>query len=324
MLDLRVVGIRSLTALIREFRLVRVGGGRLPGFTAGAHLRVQVQLPDGRRDWRHYSLVDFSTAHGATEAPFEYRIAVRLESGGRGGSAYMHEAVRVGDTLQAEAPRNDFPLHESDGRAILIAGGIGVTPLATMAARRRCGGRQVRLHYAGRSPDLMAFVPELRALLTVDLELHCDDEAGSPLDIDAVLDRCEPDSQLYVCGPKALLDAVLSKTASRRWNKDRIHFELFSTVAPEASDHPIEVTLSKSGRTLTVPADQTILDCLIDHDCDPLYECRRGECGVCAVGVIEGEVDHRDYVLTEADRRSNRVIQICVSRALGARLVLDL
>lgn len=170
----------------------------------------------------------------------------------------------------------------------------------------------------------MAYVPELRALLADDLELHCDDEAGKPLDVDAVLDGCEPESRIYVCGPTALLDAVLSKTLARGWSHDRVHFELFSTPAPAAGDQPIELTLARSGRTLTVPAGQTILDCLIEDGCDPLYDCKRGECGVCGIGVVEGQVDHRDYVLSEADRRSHKVIQICVSRALGRRLVLDL
>jgi ferredoxin-NADP reductase len=323
-LMLRVAAARSLNPLVREFRLVAADGRALPGFTAGAHLRVRISLPDGREDWRHYSLIDFSTAARATEAPLEYRIAVRREAEGRGGSKYMHDVVQTGDTLVVETPKNEFPLRASDDSAVLIAGGIGITPLVSMAAHRRATGLPVRLHYAGRSAELMAYVRELRDLLADDLEVHCDEKAGHPLDVDAVLDRCQPQSHIYVCGPKALLDAVLSKTLARGWNQERIHFELFSTPAPTAGDRPIEVVLARSALTLTVPAGETILDCLIEHGCDPLYECRRGECGVCAIGVIEGEVDHRDYVLSEADRRSQKVIQICVSRAIGPRLVLDL
>lgn len=324
LLRLRVAATRSLNALIREFRLVSADSHSLPAFTAGAHLRVQVMPPDGQLDWRHYSLVDFSTEPRATEAPAEYRIAVRRESEGRGGSAYMHDIVQAGDTLVVQTPRNEFSLHESDECAVLIAGGIGITPMISMAAHRRAAGRPVRLYYAGRSRELMAYVQELGVLLASDLKLHCDAESGKPLDVDGVLDRCEPQSRIYVCGPNALLDVVLSKTLARGWSHDRVHFELFSTPVPAAGDRPIEIILARSGRTMTVPADQTILDCLIEHDCDPLYDCKRGECGVCAIGVIEGEVDHRDYVLSEADRRSHKVIQICVSRARGPRLALDL
>jgi ferredoxin len=167
-------------------------------------------------------------------------------------------------------------------------------------------------------------VPELQALLGDDLKLHADDEAGAPLDVDALLDGCGPEDQLYVCGPKVMLDTVLAKTQARGWTHERVHFELFTTPVVEAGDRPIEVVLAQSGKTLTVPANQTILDCLIEHGCDPLFDCKRGECGVCSTAVIEGEVDHRDYFLSDAEKASNKVMQICISRARGARLVLDL
>ena len=323
-LSLKVAEARLLNPLIRQLRLVAPDGAVLPGYTAGAHLRVQVTLADGKADWRHYSLIDFSTAPGATEAPREYVIAVRLEDDGRGGSRCMHERVQVGDTLAIEAPKNEFPLRALDGRAVLIAGGIGITPITSMAAQRKAERRPVRLHYAGRSRSLMAFVPELQALLGGDLVLHADDEAGAPLDVDAVLDACTPDDQIYVCGPKVMLDTVLAKTQARGWTHERVHFELFTTPVVEAGDRPVEVVLAQSGRTVTVPANQTILDCLIEHGCDPLFDCKRGECGVCSTAVIEGEPEHRDYFLSDAEKKSGKVMQICVSRARSARLVLDL
>lgn len=323
-LRLRVIGARNLTELIREFRLVSAEDSPLPGFTAGSHVRVQVSLPDGRSDWRHYSLIEFSRLSGAIESPTEYHIAVRREAQGRGGSLFMHERVQVGDTLVVEPPRNEFPLLDVDGPTLLIAGGIGITPMASMAARLRSTARPVRLFYAGRSLKEMAYVPDLRGLLADDLIVHCDDEQGGPLDVDAILEQSGASSHVYVCGPKALLDAVLVKSQARGWSSDRIHFELFSAQMPEVGDQPIELTLARSGRTLVVPADQSILDCLIENGCDPLYDCKRGECGVCGIGVVEGDVDHRDYVLSELERRSNTVIQICVSRAKSHRLILDL
>jgi vanillate O-demethylase ferredoxin subunit len=323
-LQLRVAEARQLNPLIRLLRLRADDGRALPGFAAGAHIRVQVSFADGQTDWRHYSLINFDTARNATNAPTDYVIAVRKEADGRGGSRFMHERLNEGDTLAVEAPKNDFPLHTGPGGTVLVAGGIGVTPLASMAARRRAEAAPVRLHYAGRSRELMAFLPELEALLGDDLRVHADAEAGAPLDIDALLDSVPAGDRLYVCGPKVMLDAVLARTQARGWEHDRVHFELFTEPVAEEGDQPFEVELAQSGQRFTVPADQSILDCLIENGCDPMFDCKRGECGVCAVPVIDGEIDHRDYVLTAREKAEGNVMQVCISRAKGARLVLDM
>lgn len=325
-LPLRVAETRLLNPLIRLLRLEHTEGAALPGWTPGAHIQVQVQLPDGQADWRHYSLIDLEGVAGTPGfAPRGYTIAVRREEGGRGGSRFMHDGLQAGDRLTIQAPRNDFPLDDHAARAVLLAGGIGITPLASMAARCRAQGRPVALHYAGRSRTLLAFADDLQAMLGADLRLHADDEAiGQGLDIAALLDGMASDEPLYVCGPKPLLDAVLAAAQARGWAPGRVHFELFSAPVVEAGDQAFEVELAQSGQRFTVPADQTILDCLIAHGCDPLYDCKRGECGVCAVPVIEGEVDHRDYVLSQAEKDGGQVMQICISRAKGPRLVLDL
>ncbi|MGJ7498176.1 PDR/VanB family oxidoreductase [Variovorax sp. RT4R15] len=323
-LSLRVAEARQLNPAIRMLRLAAEDGGALPGFSAGAHIRVQVKLPDGAIDWRHYSLINFATARNATNAPTEYVIAVRKEAEGRGGSCFMHERVNPGDLLTIELPKNDFPLHTGPGGTVLVAGGIGVTPLASMAARRRAEGLPVRMHYAGRSRDLMAFLPELQALLGEDLRIHADAEAGAPLGIDTLLDACPAGDRLYVCGPKVMLDAVFARTQARGWEHDRVHFELFTEPVAEAGDQPFEVELAQSGQRFTVPADQSVLDCLIEHGCDPMFDCKRGECGVCAVPVLEGDIDHRDYVLTPREKALGNVMQICISRVKGPRLVLDI
>lgn len=321
-LALRVAEARDLNPLVRLLRLRADDGAALPGFTAGAHIQVQVRLSMLATDWRHYSLVALDPA-ADLQSPREYVIAVRREDEGRGGSRFMHQ-VKAGDTLTVRAPKNEFPLQRGAGRAVLVAGGIGITPLASMAAQCRAQGQAVRLHYAGRSRDLMAFLPELQALLGDDVRLHEDAVAGAPLDVAALLASCSPQDHLHVCGPKPLLDAVLAQAKARGWPQDQVHFELFTAPAAEAGDRPFEVVLAQSGRTLQVPANQSLLDCLIDAGCDPMFDCKRGECGVCTTGVIEGEVDHRDYFLTEREKASGKVMQICVSRARGARLVLDL
>ncbi len=323
-LQLRVVQACTLNPLIRMLRLRADDGSDLPAYAAGAHVRVRVDLPDGVQDWRHYSLVNLVAQPGATDAPTEYLIAVRKEADGRGGSVFMHDSVAEGQLLNVEPPHNDFPLHGGAGRAVLLAGGIGVTPLVSMAAQRRALGLPVRLHYAGRSRDTMAFLPELQALLGEALQVHADAEHGAPLDITAVLDACQPSDQLYVCGPQAMLDAVLSQTRQLGWEAARVHFELFGAPLAEAGDQAFTVELAQSGQCWTVAADQTILECLIAHGCDPLFDCKRGECGVCSTVVIEGEVEHRDYFLSAAEKAQGHVMQICISRAKGARLVLDL
>jgi ferredoxin-NADP reductase len=323
-LQLRVAEARELNPLIRLIRLRADDGVVLPGYSAGAHLRVQVELPDGGTDWRHYSLINLSTQAEACAAPTEYVIAVRREDEGRGGSRFMHQRVQTGQLLTIEAPKNEFPLREQPGCAVLVAGGIGVTPLVSMAAQRIAQRAPVRMHYAGRSRELMAFLPELQSLLGDALRVHTDAQAGAPLDVEALLDACSDDDQLYICGPKPMLDTLLARTQARGWTRERVHFEVFTAPTVDAGDHAFEVVLAQSGRSLTVPADRSILDCLIEAGCDPMFDCKRGECGVCATPVLEGEIDHRDYVLSERERREGNVMQVCISRCKGQRLVLDL
>lgn len=302
-----------------------VDGAPLPPFTAGAHIRVQV-LPDGGAgEWRHYSLVDLDPTLDSPAAPTRYLLGVRLESAGRGGSRWMHGLV-PGEQITAEVPRNDFPLGSHAGCAVLVAGGIGVTPLSAMAIARRRAGLPVRMVYAGRARAQLAFLEPLQRQLGKALQVHADDETGRPLDIEALLDACAADDVLYVCGPRPLLDALLAGSARRGWARERVRFELFSAPQAQDGDQGFDVLLQRSGRTVRVDATQSILECLEAAGCDPLFDCRRGECGVCAVDVLEadGGIDHRDHVLTDSEKVGNKVIQICVSRSRGPRLVLDL
>ena len=322
-LTLRVIEVRALNPLIT---LLRLGAdhGVLPGYEAGARVRVQVELASGVKDWRDYSLINWQPAPGATQSPANYLMAVRKAIDGRGGSRYMHEQVHEGQLLTIEPPQNDFTLHTGAGKTVLLAGGIGVTPMISMAAQRCAEGLPVRLHYAGRSRGSMAFLPELEALLGGALLVHADDEQGGPLAIDAVLDACLPTDHLYVCGPQAMLETVLAQCNERGWAQERVHFELFAAPPSTAGDQPFTVELAQSQKSWQVAADQSLMDCLIEHGCDPMFDCKRGECGVCTTAVLEGEIDHRDHYLSAAEKARGDVMQICVSRAKGARLVLDL
>lgn len=323
-LAVEVVSSEVLNPLIRRITLRAADGMLLPGFDAGAHLRVHVGLTEGRDEWREYSLINAAHEMDTGALQSEYTIAVRREDEGRGGSRWMH-GLQPGQIIEIQRPKNDFPLGTHVGCAVLVAGGIGITPLVSMAAARRAADLPVRLLYAGRSRNLMAFLPQLNELLGEALQIHADDEQqGATLDIAHFLSSCSDADQLYVCGPRAMLDAVLGATDARGWSRDRVHFELFS--APEASvgDQPIDLVLAQSNQQFTVPTDQSILDCLIEHGCDPIFDCKRGECGVCSTSVIEGVPDHRDHFLSDAEKASGKVMQICVSRAKSRRLVLDL
>ena len=164
----------------------------------------------------------------------------------------------------------------------------------------------------------------LEQRLGANITVHADDEQGGAfLDVDGLLGSVAAVDRVYLCGPKPMLDGALASAKARQWEAGRLHFELFTVAEPEAGDHAFEVELAQSGVTLTVPANQSILDCLIEHGYDPLYDCKRGECGVCTLPVLEGEIDHRDYVLTDSEKASGKMMQVCVSRAKGNKLVLD-
>lgn len=322
-LELTISEVRDETSLIKGLRLQPQAGTRLPPFPPGAHLQVSVP---GLSEVRCYSLITFDGESFA--APSEYRLGVRLEAESSGGSRYMH-SLKAGDTLKVKGPKNDFPLHHApaDGAEaplVLIAGGIGITPIAAMATALHAAGRPFMLHYSGRSRDQLAFLDELQALLGDRLVIHCDDDPASCLKLDALLADLSTDQHIYICGPKGMIDALIEATKTRGWASDNIHFELFAAAAPQAGDQAFEVELAQSGQAFTIPPDKTILDVLEEAGCDTLYDCKRGECGVCTVGVISGEPDHRDYFLSDAEKAAGKTIQICISRSKSPRLVLDL
>jgi ferredoxin-NADP reductase len=320
-LELTVAEMRPLTSHITAFRLRRADGSPLPGYQAGAHIKVRVEI-DGEPAWRHYSLIRLDPA----DDPGEYLIAVRREDaelGGRGGSLFLHHHVKPGQALQASCPIDGFHLDPAHDDVVLIAGGIGVTPLISMATALRAAGKSYALHYSGRSLDQLALAGQLQASAAGALTLYADDDAARRLDLRQLLARCKPSQALYTCGPKGMIDAVRAVALELGWHSDHIHYELFVEAAAEAGDHAFEVELVQSGTRLQVPADMTILDAMLGAGLDPMFDCKRGECGVCNTPVLSGAIEHRDNCLTEAERAEGKVIQICISRAKGNCLVLD-
>ncbi|MCC5969545.1 MAG: oxidoreductase [Pararhodobacter sp.] len=315
-MTLSLLSVRDVAERVREFTLAAPDGAKLPGFAAGAH--VEVRLPDG--ETRPYSLVDLdATAAG----PDRYVLGVLLERDSRGGSRHMH-ALQPGDTLTLSAPKNSFALAEGAAPALLIAGGIGITPIVSMATALKAEGRPYRMVYAGRHAGAMAFADVLRDHHGAALTLHHDDVAGGPLPLAPIIQSAAPETHIYVCGPRAMIEAAREAATAAGFTPEQVHFELFEQAALQTGDQPFEVEIASTGQVFTVPADKTIIEALEDEGIDLIYDCQRGDCGICQTGLLEGEADHRDVVLTDAERAANTLIHICVSRARSARLKLDL
>jgi vanillate O-demethylase ferredoxin subunit len=323
LLTLRVTAIDAPTALIKSFTLEAADGARLPGYEPGAHLQVEIpSSAGGVPQWRSYSLINLDPSVDPRAGVEAYRLGVRREDKGRGGSRHMH-ALEVGDTLNVRAPASHFPLAEPP-RVLLIAGGIGVTPIASMAAELAAQQRDFELHFSGRTRDALPFVEELRALAGERLMLHTDDDPATRLEIDALLDHAQVNQPIYVCGPAGMIDAVLASARKRGWHACDLHYELFAEAAPQEGDTAFEVELKSSGKRLTVPADKSLLDSLLENGTDVMYDCRAGYCGLCSTRVCSGEIDHRDTYLSDADKTGSKVMQVCVSRCKSGHLVLDL
>lgn len=311
-LKLKVRSYAAETPLIRSL-VFDVEDGVVPRWQAGAHIRVA--LPSGGD--RPYSLMALPGLPGGTLA-----LGVLREETSTGGSQFMH-ALKIGDVVKATAPVNNFQLHEGTAPALLFAGGIGVTPILSMVGELTARAGPFRLHYSGRTQGLLAFLPQLQEICAKDLSIHYDSDE-SRLDIAAALGDAAANAHVYVCGPSGMIDAVKAGALAAGVAADRIHYELFRAEQPSSSDVPFEVELKSTGQVVAVAAGQTIIQALEAAGLDVLYDCGRGDCGICQCGVIEGVPDHRDVILSDDEKASNKVIQICVSRAKSERLVLDL
>jgi vanillate O-demethylase ferredoxin subunit len=315
MLELVVASVASLTPAIKAFVLRSANGAPLPPFTPGAHLGVQVMQPNGHAGQRAYSL---AKPHSNEDC---YEIAVLHEPQGAGGSAWMH-ALAEGAALTAHAPRNDFVLHKGNAAPLLIAGGIGITPLLCMARALAAQGQPFEFVYATRSAETTAYLEEVRAL--GGTLVHDGGDPSRGIDLRALLAAPATGRHLHVCGPRGMVQAVVDTARALGWPGDHVHFELFAGALEQAGDKAFEVRTLRSGKTLTVRPDQSLLDVLIAAGLDPLYDCRQGDCGVCAVDVAEGVPDHRDHNLSPREKAGGKTICTCVSRAKTPQLVLDI
>ena len=313
---LKLVSARMLTDAVRELVFRRSDDGKLAGYTPGAH--VKFQLPAGERS---YSLIDFEPRSQDNSAN-TYCVAVLREAEGAGGSRHMH-SLASGDEVLVSPPANDFSLI-MDKPALLVAGGIGITPIISMATALAHAGTPFRFHYACRTKAAAAYRDELASAFGKQLTLHFDDQRETALDLRTLAASVTADEHVYVCGPKGMIEAVKSAMEAAGIASDRVHFELFTSAATQAGDVTFEVQLHSTGAVFEVPPGKTIIEVLEAGGVDLIYDCQRGDCGICQTDIIEGVPDHRDVVLSDSEKAEGKVIQICVSRAKSARLVLDL
>ena len=288
--------------------------GHLPTFQPGAH--IDVHLPNGQV--RQYSIINGPGETGS------YIIGVKREAPSRGGSQCLHETVREGDVLAISEPRNNFPLRRDAERTIFIAGGIGITPLLAMAQALHHSNLVYKLHYFARKQGGLAFADRLRALgdhLNTHLDLS---PAATEERIHALLSNFQPRMQVYVCGPAPMLDATRRIAAELGWPQSQVHFEYFKNTHAIDDSSRFKVALSRSVVTLEVPPGKTILQVLRESGISIPSSCEQGACGTCLATVLEGEPDHQDVYLSDAEKRSGTKILTCVSRAKSLRLVLDL
>ncbi|GAQ65524.1 PDR/VanB family oxidoreductase [Streptomyces scabiei] len=315
-LDTIVVARRDATSRIVVLDLVRTDDGELPEFAAGAHVDVLVDGAAGLV--RQYSLC------GPPQDRTRYRLAVLAEAASRGGSLGMHRLLE-GDRLRISRPRNRFGVSDEARRHLLVAGGIGVTPLLAMAHALEAGGAEYELHYCARSRADSAFVEELENNPRV--RLHFDDGPDEQrFSVAGDIGPPDPEAAIYVCGPGGFMDFVISSARGAGWPAEAIHKERFAPVedtAAHTAGGTFTVRLAKSGDEYQIEDGENVLDVLLAAGVDAPYSCRQGICGECIVRVLAGEPDHRDDILTDRER-ADGMFTTCSSRAHSPILELDL
>ncbi|RIV80990.1 oxidoreductase [Aurantiacibacter xanthus] len=307
----RITTIEREADGINSYFLASLDGQEMPPFEPGAH--VDVELRPGLT--RSYSLVNDPKERGY------YEIAVHHAINSRGGSRHIHEMWNVGEVVEISAPKNNFPMNEDAAHTVLIAGGIGVTPMLPMIARLEELGRSWELHYVAGTPERAAYVDRLSAYPNARVVFD-GIEGGVRLDLAKLCASAPGDAHLYCCGPGGMLDDFVALNKGRP--ADNVHIEYFSAETEVATDGGYSLELTRSGKTIQVAKGETMLDALLTAGVDIGFACSEGVCGTCQVAVLEGVPDHRDHFLTDEEKAANRSVMVCCSGSCSPRLVLDI
>ncbi len=311
LIEVRLTAIRYAARDTNLYEFTALDDKPLPAYQPGAH--IDLRLPNGLV--RQYSLIE------AEPRPERYTIGVKRDPASRGGSRCVHDDLRVGRTLEISVPRNNFSLVENAEHVVLLAGGIGITPIWCMVQRLAKLDRSWKLHYACRSRSDTAFLQALETMTPV--QFHFDDEnAGRFLDVATIVAEAPGNAHLYCCGPTPMLKAF--ETATAAWPDAQIHVEYFTPRQEVAKTGGFVVELARSGQEFIIPEGKTILQVLLDAGVDVDYSCELGICGACEQRVISGVPEHRDAILTEEEQASNTKVMICCAGCKSERLVLDL
>lgn len=315
-LELVISGIRQLTPRVRAYELRDPKGLDLPAISGGSHLQLPVQLRNGEQSKRHYSICSNPARRDI------YEIAVLREDHPASGSRSVHEQYQLGKSIHCQLPDNHFALHNDDRPAVLIAGGIGITPIKAMAQTLSKRNTPFTIHYAGRSEKEMPFRDRLQREFGDHIHIYSSAD-NNRMDITHVLDSAPSNAVFYTCGPNRLIDGITKAAEIQGIPPERIRFERFTASVGENAK-PVKVVLQRSNKTLNVPANTTILDSMLDAGIAAPYSCKTGNCKSCAVKVVEGSALHRDSALSEAERTEQQLMCPCVSRSSSEVLILDI
>ena len=313
-LMLTVRKIKQESPHIKSFYLTDKNGNYLPGIEAGSHLKLKLGVGNHSMV-RHYSIL--SNPGERTH----YQIAVLEEPNSRGGSKFMHHQVQEGDELHCEIAVNNFQLNEKAKHTILIAGGIGITPIYSMLQKLTKDKQSLNLHYTAKYQSDFIFSDNIKVLADGDCQFYASREGGLRLNLDAILKTPKNETHIYVCGPLRLINSAREISEKNGWNPDQIHFESFGS-APDENNKEVKLHLAISELFLTVPADISILDYLLEKNIEIPHQCKRGECGLCTTKVLAGTPEHKDLCLDKDTQKTSMCL--CVSRAKSKSLTLDL
>lgn len=307
----RIRAIRWEADGINSYLLEPADGGLMPAFAPGAH--IDVQLKPGLA--RSYSLVNDPAIRS------HYEIAVHLAPDSRGGSRFIHEEWRAGKIVEISEPKNNFPLAEDAPETLLIAGGIGITPILSMIARLEKLGRKWELHYVAATPERAAYTERLENMPQVRMVFD-GIPGGQRLDLREVCATAPRDAHLYCCGPTGMLDAFMETNADRP--EGHVHIEYFTADTEIATEGGFTLELAQSGLTITVAEGETMLDAILQEGIEVPFACSEGICGTCEVKVLGGIPDHRDHFLSDKEKAANKSVMVCCSGSKSPKLVLDL
>jgi vanillate O-demethylase ferredoxin subunit len=314
---LAVSEIVSLTYSTKLLRLRDKDGGILPRYEAGAHIELKVTLPDGRQAWNAYSLI------GNPADRSVYEIAIKREEKGRGGSRYLHDVISAGGILEARRPINGFSLDTSATRHLLVAGGIGITPIYSISSQLSRLKIKHRLIYCVREMEDAPLLEHLKQSAFADVECHADDgQVQRYYDFENLLREPVDDQRIYVCGPEPFIRNISRICERQQWNRGTVRSENFGGIRG-APNPKLTVHLAKRNKTIVVEQPETIVDAMVRNGLDPIYGCKRGECGICAVSVMSGAPLHRDTFLSEEEKKSQKYMCTCVSWSASKEITLD-